>query len=114
HNRKPVGKALMERPLATKTTERNGKSSLFPFFFRRFPATGGIDSRLPQPSIARELSLSVQIPFRAFREFPSIPLFLFSLDLLLAFQIQDTSPKRSQDRRHLSNGGELSQHSHTR
>ena len=61
--------------LARKTTEKNGNSSLFPFFFRRFPATGGI-ARLPQPSIARELSLSVQIPFRAFREFPSVPLFL--------------------------------------
>jgi hypothetical protein len=80
----------MERPLARKTTEKNGKSSLFPFFFRRFPATGAIDSRLRQPSIARERSLSVQIPFRAFREFPSVPLFLFSLDLLLTLQIQDT------------------------
>ena len=63
--------------IGKKTTEKNGKSSLFPFFFRRFPATGGIDSRLPQPSIARELSLFVQIPFRAFREFPTVPLFLF-------------------------------------
>ena len=37
--------------------------------------------------------LSVQIPFRAFREFPSVPLFLFSLDLLLALQRQDTSSR---------------------
>ena len=82
----------MERPLARKTTERNGKSSLFPFFFSRFPETDGIDSRLSQPSIAKELVLSVQIPFRAFRDFPSVPLFLSSLDLLLALQIQDFSP----------------------
>ena len=78
----------MERPLARKTTEKNEKSSLFPFFFCRFPATGGIDSLLPQPSIARELGLSVQVPFRAFRDFPSVPLFLFSLDLLLELQRQ--------------------------
>ena len=76
--------------MARKTTEKNGKSSLFPFFFRRFPATGGIDSRLPHPSIARELSLSVQIPFRAFREFPSVPLFLFSWICLLELQRKHT------------------------
>ena len=32
--------------IGKKTTEKNGKSSLFPFFFRRFPATVGIDSPL--------------------------------------------------------------------
>jgi hypothetical protein len=48
------GKAFMEWPSATKTTEKNGTSSLFPFFFSRFPTSGGIDSRLPEPSMAME------------------------------------------------------------
>ena len=34
------------------------------------------------------MGLSVQVPFRVFRDLPSVPLFLFSLDLLLELQRQ--------------------------
>jgi hypothetical protein len=43
-----------------------------------FSATGGIDSRLTQSSIARELSLSLSKSIPCFPvSFPYVPLFLF-------------------------------------
>ena len=46
-----------------------------PFLFRRFRITDGIDSPLRQA--CEGTNLSIQIPFRVFRDFPYVPLFLF-------------------------------------
>ena len=51
------------------------QGSLFPYLFSRFRTTDGIDS--PQLQQCEGTNLSIQIPFRVFRDFPYVPLFLF-------------------------------------
>jgi hypothetical protein len=40
--------------------------------------------------LCRNLTLNIQTPFRAFRDFPLVPLFPFSLDLFLQVPRQHT------------------------
>ena len=78
----------MEWPSARKTTEKERKSHLS---FRSFSVVFAKLTELIH--LNRQLfrnRLSIQIPFRAFRDFPFVPLFLFSLDLLLELLVQDT------------------------
>ena len=77
----------MELPSATKTTEKERKVISFRSFSVVFLK---LTELIHVNRQCAGTCLSIQIPFRAFRDFPCIPLFLFSLDLLLVLQIQDT------------------------